>query len=279
MLLKSTLLTVLAAYGLVVGAMWLFQGNLLHLPSDELVRSPQDIGIAHADVELHTEDGETLHAWWIPHDQPAGSVLFFHGNAGNISHRLDSIRIFHELGLQVLIIDYRGYGRSSGSPSEDGLYEDARTAWQWLREEQGADAGDIILFGRSLGAAVAAHLGREQGREAPPRGVVLESAFTSVPDMAARIYPFLPVRTLARYDYATEDMVPELRSPVLVIHSPQDDIVPFRHGEAIYRAAREGQAPSAEFLEISGDHNTGFMTSGTTYRDGLAAWLERIREP
>lgn len=279
MLLKSALVTVLAAYGLVVGAMWLFQGNLLHLPSGELVQNPHDIGLAYEDVELQTEDGETLHGWWIPHDEPTGALLFFHGNAGNISHRLDSIRIFHQLGLQVLIIDYRGYGRSTGRPSEEGLYEDGRTAWQWLRGEQGIPAANIILFGRSLGAAVAAHLGQEQSDEGLPRGVILESSFTSVPDMAARIYPFLPVRTLARYDYATKELVGELRSPVLVVHSPQDDIVPFSHGEAIYRAAREGQAPSADFLEISGDHNSGFLTSGATYRDGLADWLDRVREP
>ena len=279
MVLKSALITVVAAYGLVVGAMWLFQGNLLHLPSSELSRSPQDIGLTHEDVELHTEDGETLHAWWLPADSPEGTLLFFHGNAGNISHRLDSLRIFNELGLQVLIIDYRGYGRSSGRPSESGLYEDARAAWRWLREEQALPADDILLFGRSLGAAVAAHLGGEQGETEPPRGIILESAFTSVPDLGARIYPFLPVRTLARYDYATEDLVADLRSPVLVIHSTQDDIVPFSHGEAIYKAVREGQAPSADFLEISGDHNSGFMTSGETYRNGLADWLERIREP
>ncbi|MCH8550466.1 MAG: alpha/beta hydrolase [Natronospirillum sp.] len=279
MMLKSALITILAAYGLIVGTMWVFQGNLLHLPSGDLGRSPQDIGLAYDDLELHTADGETLHAWWLPHDSPRGTVLFFHGNAGNISHRLDSLRIFHDLGQQVLIIDYRGYGQSTGSPSEEGLYEDARTAWQWLQEEQGLDSSEITLFGRSLGAAVAAWLGADLGEESSPGGVILESAFTSVPDMAARIYPFLPVRTLARYDYATEEYVQQLHAPVLVVHSTQDDIVPFSHGEAVYQAANEGAASSVDFLEISGDHNTGFMTSGSVYRQGLDDWLTRIREP
>lgn len=275
MLLKSALVTVVAAYGLLVGAMWLFQGNLLHLPSSQLVRTPADEGLDYEDVELTTQDGETLHGWWLPHAEPAGTVLFFHGNAGNISHRLDSLRIFHQLEQQVLIIDYRGYGESSGSPSEEGLYEDARTAWQWLLDEQQVAADSVTLFGRSLGAAVATKLAIGLGENEQPASLILESAFTSVPDMGARLYPFLPVRTLSRYDYDTEAMVAEVRVPILVVHSPQDDIVPFRHGEAIQQAAAAGNAPRVEFLEISGDHNTGFLTSGDVYRDGLAEFLRR----
>ncbi|TGG91121.1 alpha/beta hydrolase [Natronospirillum operosum] len=276
MLLKSALVTVVAAYGLIVGAMWLFQGNLLHLPSSELVRTPADEGLDYEDVELTTEDGETLHGWWLPHPDPAGTVLFFHGNAGNISHRLDSLRIFHQLEQQVLIIDYRGYGESSGRPSEDGLYEDGRTAWRWLIEEQGVAGDSVTLFGRSLGAAVATKIATELGENEQPASLIVESAFTSVPDMGARLYPFLPVRTLSRYDYDTEAMVAEVRVPILIVHSPQDDIVPFRHGEAIQQAAEAGSAPRVDFLEISGDHNTGFLTSGDVYRGGLAEFLRSL---
>jgi fermentation-respiration switch protein FrsA (DUF1100 family) len=240
---------------------------LPELPSRELATTPRAIGLAYEDVWLRTEDGVQLHGWHVPAAQARGTLLFFHGNAGNISHRLDSIRIFHDLGLSVLIFDYRGYGQSEGRPSEIGTQRDAIAAWRFLTEERGVAPQRIVLFGRSLGAAVAAWLATQRA----PAALIVESAFTSVPDVAAEHYWWLPVRWLARFDYATRDYVQAVRCPVLVVHSPDDEIIAFRHGEAIYAAAREPK----QLLRLRGSHNEGFLLSGATYTGGLDAFLTR----
>jgi hypothetical protein len=196
------------------------------------------------------------------------TLLFFHGNAGNISHRLDSIRIFADLGLDVFIFDYRGYGLSEGSPSEPGTYRDATAAWRWLTGERGLAPGQILLFGRSLGAAVALEL----ATRVEPAGVILESAFTSVPDLGAAIYPWLPVRLLSRYRYDNLGRIASVRAPLLVVHSRGDEIVPFRQGQALFAAASEPK----RFLELQGGHNDGFLASGVGYRRGLAEFLAGV---
>jgi fermentation-respiration switch protein FrsA (DUF1100 family) len=180
---------------------------------------------------------------------------------------LDSIRIFHDLKLAVFIFDYRGYGQSEGRPSEPGLQRDALAAWQFLTAEHGVAPEKIVLFGRSLGAAVAAWLATQK----PPGALIVESAFTSVPDMAAELYWWLPARWLARFEHATRDYVAQVRCPVLVVHSPEDEIIPFRHGEAIFAAAH---APK-EMLRLRGGHNEGFFVSGEQYVRGLDAFVSR----
>lgn len=271
MVLKSAALTLLAAYVLLVGALYLFQGNLLHLPSGSLISTPDSVGLAYEDVYLETEDGETLHSWWLPAPDAQGTVLFFHGNAGNISYRLDSLRIFHNLGQNVLIVGYRGYGNSTGSPSEQGLYQDAEAGLAWLQAEQGISAAETVVFGRSLGAAVAAHLAKDH----TVAGLIVESGFTSAPDMAANLYPFVPARTLLRFDYNTLAYVSAVQSPVLVVHSPDDEIIPFSHGRALYNAAPEPKY----FLQLEGDHNQGFLLTGERYRDGLRDFFTIVLEP
>lgn len=150
-------------------------------------------------------------------------AAFLHGNAGNISHRLDSLRIFHGLGLDVLILDYRGYGRSEGRPSEEGTYRDARAASRYLVEARGVAPERIVVFGRSIGAAIAAALAVEQR----PAALILESGFTSVPDLAADLYPWLPARRLARLHYDTRARLPHVTVPVLIVHSRDDEIISF----------------------------------------------------
>ena len=268
--LATTLLTIAGAYAALLLFMYFGQAGMLYLPdlpSRELVASPQEIGLQYENIELRTDDGVRLHGWYIPAASARGTLLFFHGNAGNISHRLDSIRIFHKLKLSVFIFDYRGYGRSEGRPSERGTQRDALAAWRFLTEERGIAPGQIIFFGRSLGAAVAAQLATQK----PPGALIVESAFTSVPDMAAEFYWWLPARWLARFDYATRDYVAQAQSPVLVVHSPEDEIIPYRHGEAIFAAAR---APK-EMLRLTGGHNDGFFLSAERYVHGLDAFLNR----
>ena len=267
------LLWLLLGYVVLVVAACAFQDRLLYLPqAREHVATPSDIGLNWESVKLRTDDGVTLDAWWVPAEQPRGSLLFFHGNAGNISHRLASIEQFHRLGLSVLIVDYRGYGQSEGRPSERGTARDARAAWRWLRETRGIEPGRIVIFGRSLGAAVAAKLARELEEKARPAALILESPFTSVPGLAQRLYPFLPTRWLTRFEYDTTAYVKKIEAPVLVIHSREDDIIPFAEGEAVHAAAPEPK----RMLVIGGSHNSGFLKSESIYLEGIDAFLSEL---
>lgn len=269
--MRRVLTLIGAGYVALLLAMYFGQSSLLYLPdlpTRELVASPRDIGLAHEDVHLQTADGVRLHGWYLPAPDARGTLLFLHGNAGNISHRLDSLRIFHDLGLAVLIIDYRGYGQSEGRPSEAGLQEDALAAWRHLVETRQVPPERIVLFGRSLGASLAAWLAAHR----PSAGVILESAFISVPELAAELYPWLPARRLARLRHDTLEAVARAGAPVLVAHSPDDEIIPYRHGRALYEAA-----PSArQFLTLRGDHNSGFLLTGADYVQGLASFLDDV---
>lgn len=260
-------------YLLVMALAWAFQERLLYLPhvGRDPVGTPADRGLSWAPVTLETEDGMVLEAWWLPHERPRASLLFLHGNAGNISHRLDSLVQFHRLGLSVLILDYRGYGRSEGAPSEAGLIRDARAGWRWLHEKAGHPPGEIVLFGRSLGAAVAAELADGLEGEGPA-AVILASPFRSVPKLGQRLYPFLPVRWLARLSHDAERHVRGIEAPLMVIHSRDDEIIPFSEGEAVYRAARQPK----HLLEIHGGHNTGYLESEPDYSAGIDAFLSEV---
>ncbi len=267
------LLTIAAGYGLVAGFVYLMQGRMLYLPDTpgrNLGVSPAEAGMDFEDVYPVTADNVKLHGWFVP-ARSSIVLLFFHGNAGNVSHRLESIRQFHDLGLSVLIVDYRGYGQSGGRPTEEGMYRDAEAAWRYLVEQRGVPADRIIVFGRSLGASVASRLASRH----TPLGLIVESSFTSVPDIAADIYPWLPVRLLSRVSHATRDYVSEARCPVLVIHSREDEIIPFRHGQAIYEAAAEPRA----FLELHGSHNDAHLRDQGRYVEGLIAFLESLPQP
>jgi uncharacterized protein len=277
-MLLRWLVGIALVYLLVVALAWAFQERLLYLPhmAREPIGTPADRGLAWSPVTLETEDGLALDAWWLPHERPRASLLFLHGNAGNLSHRLDSLAQFHRLGLSVLILDYRGYGRSEGRPSEEGLALDARAGWRWLREAAGQAPEEIVLFGRSLGAAVAAELTMtleaEGLEEDGPAAVILESPFRSVPKLGQRLYPFLPARWLARVSHDTEAHVQGVEAPLLVIHSRDDEIIPFSEGEAVYRAARDPK----RLLEIRGGHNTGFLESEPDYSEGIDGFLVEV---
>ena len=256
-------------YALIAGCMFIAQDSLVYFPQmgREHVATPASYRLPYEDVSIATEDGEKLHAWWIPAPERRGSVVLFHGNAGNISHRLDYARMFSGLGYDTLLVDYRGYGRSTGSPSEEGTYRDAAASWRWLVDTKGIPANEITVFGESLGGAVACWLAERQ----KPRALVLASTFTSVPDLGAEAYRFLPVRLLSRFKYDTRACVARVEAPVLVVHSARDDIIPYAHGRRLYDAAREPKA----FLEIEGGHNDGFVFTRPEWVKGLAEFLER----
>ncbi|MGB5178343.1 MAG: alpha/beta hydrolase [Gammaproteobacteria bacterium] len=241
------------------------------LPSRALDATPADIGLPFETIHLTTEDGIQLHAWYVPAVAARGTLLFNHGNAGNIAHRLDSIRLFNSLGLNVLIYDYRGFGESGGKPSEQGTYRDARAAWDYLHENRAIAARRIVILGRSLGAAIAVDL----ASQVPSAGVILESAFTSVPDMAAHLYPWLPVRFLVRYKYDSAVKIGRISSPLLMMHSRDDEIIPFSQGEELFAHANEPK----RFLELNGGHNDGHHASHEAYTKALQQFLDMILPP
>ena len=268
--LVSVVAIAVSVYLALVLMFYLLQGRMVYLsnlPGRALTASPNDIGLNYEDVALATRDHEVLHGWYVPATKPAGVVLFLHGNAGNISHRLDSIEIFHELGLDVLIIDYRGYGQSSGKTSEQGTYLDARTAWDYLVDERGIAPANIVIFGRSLGGAVASWL----AARTTPGAVILESCFTSGLDMAGRLYPFLPVRLITRLKYPVKEYVKHVSSPLLVVHSQQDEVIPFDMGQSIFAAAPQPK----ELLVLAGDHNGGFLLNRNQYLAAIGKFLDR----
>jgi len=253
-------------------ALYLFilQPRLLYypdLPGRGIVATPADIGLDYEAVTLTTADGVHLAGWFVPYPQARATLLFLHGNAGNISHRLDSIRLFHDLGLAVFIIDYRGYGESEGRPTEDGTYRDAAAAWDYLVEQRQLAPRQIVLFGRSLGGAVAADL----ASRTQPAALIIESTFTSVPDMAATLYPWLPVRWLSRFRYDTGAKLAAIAAPLLIAHSADDEIIPYAHGRRLFELARKPK----QFLELRGGHNDGFLVSGEHYVSSLDAFLEQ----
>jgi fermentation-respiration switch protein FrsA (DUF1100 family) len=252
--------------------LYLFQERLLFLPGvpdRELSADPATVGLPFEETTIRTQDAETLHGWWLPADGADLSVLFLHGNAGNISHRLDSLALFHRLGVNVLIIDYRGYGRSSGTPSEQGVLRDAEAAWVYLTENKDISPDRIIVFGRSLGGAAAAWL----TSRVDAGGLILESTFTSVPDAAADVYWWLPVRWLSRLRLDTRHWLGKVHCPVLIVHSRDDEIIPFHHARHLYEAA----PPDKRLFALKGDHNSGFLLAGEGYLRVLRDFLQRVR--
>lgn len=264
-------MNLLVVLGVFVGGMYLLQPAMVFLPSPDLEQTPADWGLAYEEVWLRAEDGVRLHAWYLPGHAAGPTLLFFHGNAGNISHRRASLEIFHDLGLNVLILDYRGYGRSEGRPSEQGLYRDARAAWDHLLGERGLAPREIVVFGRSLGGAVAANLAAGVPDEAQPGALILESTFSSARDMARALYPVLGSLMVMRFQLDTRARVAEVRCPVLVLHSPDDEIVPYAQGREVFEAAN----PPKAFQALVGDHNGGFLMSQPGYQRGLADFLVR----
>ena len=270
--LKSILFITVSTWLLLAIFIYFFQTKLIFFPHNEIEATPALISLQHEDISLTTTDGEVLNAWWVPHPEARATILFLHGNAGNISHRLDSIDIFHQLGLSVLIIDYRGYGNSTGEPSEQGTYIDAETAWNYLVNEKNIQSDDIIIFGRSLGGAVATWLAEKH----PSAGLIVESSFTSIADMGKHYYPYLPTSLLARIKYSSIDRIANIKSPTLFIHSKGDEVIPYKYGKQLFTEALKETTTEKSFLDTIGGHNDGFLLSGKQYIDGLKRFITDI---
>ncbi|MBN1818940.1 MAG: alpha/beta hydrolase [Sedimentisphaerales bacterium] len=264
----SLSLAVLVVYSLFGWTIYFSQSSLLYKPLKEMPYTPADIGLIYEKVALRAGDGLKLAAWYIPAAHARYTILFCHGNGGNLSYYLDTISLFHEMGLNVLVFDYRGYGVSQGQPAEEGTYLDARAAWDWLVRKKNVAPEHIIIHGRSLGAPIAAFL----AAQVTPKALIVESAFTSYEDIAKVFYPYLPVHWFAKFKYNTLQSIRRVQCPVLFIHSRHDELIPFRFALQLYDAAEEPK----ELLEIEGNHNGGFLYSGRVYREGLLDWIRSL---
>ena len=259
------LLVVLGVYAGLILLTLVFQTKVIFPATRDIYRTPRGAyGWEYEDIRVPVGSHVT-HAWFLPLDDARGMVLFSHGNAGNIADRLESCSLFRELGLDVLVYDYGGYGYSSGRPSEERCYQDIRAMWRYLTEDRGIAPGRIVLFGRSLGAGPTADL----AAEVTPAAVILESAFTSTRRLAGQSLALLPISPFIRHRFDNAAKVPKLSSPVLIVHSSDDRLIPFRNGQELFRLAPEPK----QFLEIHGDHNDGFVVSMDLWLETLEAFL------
>lgn len=265
------LVALVGLYAVVCAVVAWKQGSLVWFPGPPPIQTPAMDGIAFDDLTLTTSDGVSIHGWRLRCKGDArGAIVLCHGNAGNIAMRIPLSTAFLEMGYDVVLFDYRGYGGSGGVPSEEGTYRDAEAAWDWTRAA-GFDPGHIVACGESLGGAVAIELARRREVAA----LILEDTFTSLSDMGAKIYPWLPVRWVLRIKYDSIAKIGRVKAPVLVIHSRADDLVPFEQGERLFEAA----AGKKEFLETGGAHSAGGFTNKAEWRAKVHAFLDAAVPP
>ena len=257
--------------GLIYGGLclliFLFQTKLIFPSSPLMNLDPGAYGWTFDEVKRDVQ-GETTYGWFVPLENARGVALFSHGNAGNLSGRLESIALLRSLGFSVLAYDYGGYGYSTGSSSEKRCYADIRSMWDYLIKEKKIPPAQILLFGRSLGGAVNADL----AKDVTPAATILESTFRSAREMGKETIPYIPLAWVIRHHFATQDKVADIDSPLLIVHSRDDDIIPFLHGQQLFEKATQPKT----FLEISGDHNYGFVASKEIYLKGWNDFLDPL---
>jgi len=271
-MLIGLLLLALGIYAGFAVHLYLTQDQKIFFPEPVLEITPDQIGLPYDEVKLPSSDGVMLHGWYvIAAAKPRATVLYLHGNAGNIGNCLESVKQLVLLGMNVLVIDYRGYGGSTGKPSEQGLYDDAEAAWRYLLETRKADPQEIVVYGQSLGGAVASRLAAKH----TPGALILEAAFTSLPDSAAERYPWLPVRLLSRYRFETLTTLKTVHCPVLIVHSVNDEVTSYRQGLRLYDAV----SGSKTMLDLHGAHNGAVHDNLMIFTRGVDNFLTRYMPP
>jgi uncharacterized protein len=268
----SVLVSVLIGYVLVLALCRIFESRLIFFPNypDRLGGDWNPRGLGVQDVWLTAYDGTKLHAWWIPNDAAKFTFLTFHGNAGNVADRATVYEFLKGTPANVLALEYRGYGRSEGKPSERGVYRDADAAYEYLVNTRGKDPKTIVSFGQSLGTTVATHLAAHH----KVGGLVLEAPFSSASRVARKFYWFLPgIGLLLHSQFDTGERLKEITVPIFILHCNQDPVLPFQFGQEVYGAAR----PPKEFLEINGQcHEEASVIAPENYRAALRAFLSNI---
>ncbi len=255
-----------------LGLEWFERVNLYH-PGREFSVIPGSFRMPSTEVSLKPEPGVELHGWFMPAERgplaDRGLVLLFcHGNAGNVSNRVHKSNVFHKLGLSVLVFDYRGFGKSTGSPDEQGTYRDGEAAYEYLTKELGYSPERIVLYGESLGNGVAIELASKRRSAA----LIVDSAFTSIPDMGREVFPWLPVGPWIRNRYDNLAKIGGVGRPVLVMHSPEDQVIPFEMGRRLFEAAREPKA----FLQMKGGHDESYIDSAPAYAAAVEDLLKGL---
>jgi uncharacterized protein len=253
---------------LIYGMLRWFEHRQVYFPSARMDAAPGQLGRPFEDVFIPVENGQHVNAWYFPAQNPSTPVvLVCHGNAGNISHRLELAAVLLEAGAGALLFDYRGYGRSDGRPGEENTYRDAQAAYHWLAAK-GVAGANIIAYGNSLGGGVACELALRE----KVGGLILQSTFTSIPDVGAELFPYLPVRLISTIKYNTRAKLPKLHVPVLILHSRRDELMAFHHAEDNFAAANE-----PKFLrEISGGHNDGLSSSRPAMLTAIREFLQTV---
>lgn len=243
----------------------LLEQQSLYHPRANIEQTPSEYKIPYEEVEIETDDGQRLYGWYIPASGAQVTIMYFHGNAGNISDRLHKVSFFHELGVNFLIVDYRGYGRSTGKPSEKGFYLDAKAQYDYLVARKHLKPDAIVAYGKSLGVGVAIELAvREK-----IRSLILEGGFDSVVSVAQDIYPFLPVRFIVSQNYDNARKISRITVPKLIVHGLQDDVMPIKYGKRLFDAA----AAPKQFLAFPGGHNEDIYVVSEEYKQKLRSFL------
>ncbi len=257
----------LALLGIVVfaGRLYFRQDALVFRPSPELSRSPSDLGLVFEELVLHNEDGTRVSGWWVPGEAGSKAVILFYGSESNRTRELSTLHFLHSLGVHTLVVDYPGYGGSGGSPSEPGCYQAGEAAWSFLRETKGLPTDEIVIFGQSIGSAVGIYLAASR----PCAGLVVHSGFTSVPDLAALAYPYLPVRYFCRTRMNSLRRIARCACPVLVLHSVSDEHIPIAQARRLYARA---QGPK-RFVSFYGSHFGGLWQHAPGVRTACAELL------
>lgn len=244
--------------------------EFIYHPDRPIPATPEAAGLPYEDVYYKTADGIRLNGWFVPAPGSTEILIWFHGNAGNIGHRVENIRRMHDaLGVSIFIFDYREYGRSEGSVSEAGTYEDARASLEFLKSRTGLSSDRILYFGRSLGSAVAVEL----ALESPPRALILESPMTSIRDMARVVLPYLPTGFLIQTEYDSISKIGKIHRPVFILHGDRDDVVPFEQGRRLFGAANE---PKFFYAIPGASHNDTYLVGGKLYWEAWKKFLNGL---
>ena len=251
--------------------MGLIERRYIYFPEKELVGTPAEWGLPFEEVHFPASDGIRLHGWFVP-GRTEVTWLWFHGNGGNISHRLEDLMLMHRhLGVSFFLFDYRGFGLSEGRVSEEGTYRDARGALDYLSSRGDVSARRIVYFGRSLGSAVAVWLATQHR----PSGLILESPFTSVKDMAKIAFPHLPLYLLIRTKYDSMSRIGDVSCPLMILHGDRDEIVPIAQGRKLFEAARD---PKSFYTIAGAAHNDTYIVGQEPYFRALADFIASLSE-
>lgn len=246
-----------------------FIESTIFYPDTVMMYGPPDYDLAFDDIWFENSEGIRLHGWMIPAVNPRAVLLFCHGNAGNISHRLDNVARLHRIGISVFIFDYRGYGRSGGSISERGLYEDTKAAYRVARNHADGNGLKLVIFGRSLGGVAAVDVASSN----PCAGVILESTFTNLAAMARTHFPLPLMDGILKKRFNSVDKIAGIRAPILFFHGDNDEIVPYSYGRDLFEAAPEPK----EFVTLEGaGHNDTYLVGGEAYFTKLGDFVSRV---